>query len=213
LQAQTVVMQDDFHYKTDGMDEHSPIKGTETWKFWSDEGTVITDGTQASFITNDGKAGEGGQVKISYPFELAGNTFYTLKVTFQFKPTKSEKGGWMGFGFGSGENGVAENEPWLFVDTQRESSDDAFSHGMIGQKETGSMIVSADDYTHPITAKITWNTGTGEVQYYVNEQVQLDWTQKSPATGGQYSVFLDGMCCGAGVKVTNITLTSGPAKK
>jgi len=214
LQAQTVVMQDDFHYKTDNIDGHSPAKGVEGWKFWSSEGTIVTDGTQASFITTGGKAGEEGQVKIYYPFDLAANTIYTLKATIQYKPTQSEKGGWMGLGFGAEENGQTENEPWMFVDTQRESSDNGFAHGLVGQKEVANgTVVTANDYSFPIVAKITWNTSNGEVQYFLNDQVQSDWTQKLGPSSGRYSVFLNAMSSGQGVKVTNVSLTSEPAKK
>jgi len=206
-------MQDNFHYKTDSIDGHSPTKGNEAWKLWFDVGTVATDGTQASLTTNNGKEGDEGHVKISYPFDLAGDTLYTLKVTFQFKPKHTENGGWAGFGFGSGEDCNSEKEPWMFVDTQRESTDDTFCHALVGQNELGGVVMHADDYARPITAKITRNTSTGETQYYINDEAQVDWTQKLPASIGRYAIFVEAMNCGTAVKVTNITLTAEPVKK
>jgi len=205
-------MQDDFHYKTDSIDGHSPAKGAEAWKLWVDQGVISTDGTQASLITNGGKAGAGGHVRVTYPFDLAGGTLYTLKVTFQFKPVQSEKVGWAGFGFGNGENGSPDNEPWLFICPQRESSDDSGAKGLASHQEAGSTTIPAADFSLPITAKITWNTSTGEAQYCINNQVESEWTRKIPVSSDRFNVFLEGATCGA-VNVTNITLTAEPAKK
>jgi len=211
--AQNIVMQDGFHSKADTIDNLSPTKGKETWKLWSDQGAITIDGTQASIVTDSGKSGAGGHVKASYAFDLAADTLYTLKVTFKFKPTGQDKGGWAGLGFANGEAGNSENEPWLFIDTQNQATDDTFSHGLLGQKEIGNTVLPAADYAAPITAKITWNSSTGEALYSINDQVLTDWTQKVVPAAGRFNVFLEAMSVGDSVKVTDVTLTSETPKK
>jgi len=82
-----------------------------------------------------------------------------------------------------------------------------------GGKETGHSTISASDFSLPVTAKITWNTRTGEVQYFINNEIQAGWTQKVQPSGDAYRVYFGGMGYCSTVKVTNITLTSEPAKK
>jgi len=207
LQAQTVVMQDDFHNKTDSIDGLSPTKGRETWKIAYD-GVISTDGTQATLEMHTDN-----QVKATYPFELAGNTIYTLKITYKFTPTKTDMGTWVGFGFGAGEDADITNTPWMMISPQTNLEDEQLAKGLVGLKEAGVMTVSPADYAAPITLKIRWNTGTGEVQYFVKDEIQPDWTQKVPPSGSDYKVYIGGMgYCGTS-KITNITLTSEPIKK
>jgi len=220
-QLSTIVMQDDFHYKTDNIDGHSPTKGSESWRKWY-AGVVSADGNMAAIVTEAGKAeAEEGHAKASYPFDLTENTLYTLKVTFKFKPVKPGEGGWVGFGFGTDQSGGANNEGgdtkntcWMMLSPMVEASEGAISHGYVEAEEVGNTVIPADDYNFPITAKVTWNTRTGEVKYYINNQVQLDWTPKKlTASESGNRIFLEGLNTCNSTKVTNVTLSAEPAKK
>lgn len=206
-QAQTVVMQDDFRKKADSIDGLAPTMGKETWRIGYD-GVISTDGTQATMETH-----ADNQAKATYSFELAGNTIYTLKITYVFAPTKKDIGTWIGFGFGAGDDADISNSPWMMISPQTESSDEELAKGLVGLKESGNMAVPAADYSAPITLKIKWNTGTGEVQYFVKDEFQPDWTQKVPPSGSDYKVYIGGMGYCSTSKITNITLTAEPAKK
>jgi len=210
--AQTVIIQETFNHKTDDIDGLSPTKGIESWKKWYD-GVISSDGTQASLITS----GSESQARATYPFDWAENTIYTLTVTFKVKPKEKDEGSWVGFGFGIGENADTDNlnMPWMLIWVPMQVSDDARSNGMVGAKEVGQTAIPASDLAAPITAKITWNTHTQDVNYFINNEAQLDWTQKvTPSDNGNgYRIFFAGMGYCNTVKVTNITLTSEPIKK
>ena len=212
LQAQTVIMQEKFNQKTDDIDGFSPTKGAESWKKWYD-GVISSDGTEASFKTS----GSDSQARASYPFDWAENTIYTLTVTFKFKLKEKDENGYVGFGFGRGENADIENSdmPWMLICVPMQASDDARSNGMVGAKEVGQTAIPASDLAAPIMAKMTWNTHTQDVKYFINNEVQLDWTQKvTPADNGNgCRIFFVGMGSCNTVKVTNVTLTSEPVKK
>jgi len=216
LQAQTVLMQDDFHYKTDDLDGHSPAKGTEQWKVGAVKGVVSTDGSQAVIITGEGKRGqETGSVRASYPFDGAPNTLYTLSVTFKFKPMNESQDCWGGFGFAYPENNITG--PWMLIRPQEnpESEGGAVAFGGGEGKEdvtAGDMRLASEEMSVPVKAKITWNSSTGEAHYYINNELKMDWAQTTPFPTGQVSAFFQGFQAGDSVKVTNITLTAEPVK-
>ena len=212
--AQATQMQDNFNYVVSDLNGQAPtttVAGT-TWNCVYTNAKISTDGTQALLVLNNGTPGL-GQATANYAFLPAANTFYTLRITFSYKtPVGSSVTAGAAFGFSSattGGNVSTNNAPWMNLPAQGTTSSTPTATGYHGTATAGTSVLPTADYGAPLTATITWNTSTGQAQYYIENLYQSAWSATVlPTAGKLYNAFFQANNTGSDVNVENITLTS-----
>jgi hypothetical protein len=212
LHAQVIAMQDKFTYTSSNINGHAPTTGTGVWSTYYGTGSNISStGTQAVMLVNSGTIGASTAVA-NYSFTPAPNTLYTIQVTLNYTgPIGSGHDCWAGVGFsnstGGGNNG-SNNGPWMLIRPQATSTDTPGTGGFHGSVSNGSGNVPAADFANPIVATVTWNTSTGQAQYFIDGIIQSSWTVTTTLPSGAYYALVQGFQTGSAVNIGNVTLTA-----
>lgn len=145
------------------LDGSSPDRGEARW---SVTGKVVIEDNQARFTSN--AASKGTNTVASYPVKLAPKKIYTLSATLS-----ESEGGWLALGFGTEKPGALPGGyAWML---QHPSDLVEIFRGPGSQG--GSLYSSAANAnTKKTRFKITLNTDTKEVSFYVNNVLKAQET-------------------------------------
>jgi len=220
LSAETVsmsgmTMQDNFTNVSSNIGGQSPstVNGSgwsDNWVTNTSNGTISTTGSQAVIFTGSGVPGSSGSATASFAFNAAPNTFYTIRAAFSFPgPMGAEYNCWAGLGFSNssaGGNIAGSPAPWMSISPQGLATDNPQTANYIGNQSIASGTVPASSYSAPVTATVTWNTSTGETDYYINDLLQATGTTALPS--GRFYAFFQGFQTGTAASLNTIAMTA-----